>query len=428
MCVIMGMKNIEKRLEFNMDEIKVFRDPVYGYISVESEIIWDLVNTREFQRLRKIHQLGGVAYVFHTANHTRFDHSLGTYHIASRLVKEIEGLKELLEERGVTLFLVTSLLHDIGHGSFSHAFEEAFDINHENYTIKVILGDTEVNKVLRKHDPNLPQDVASIIAKEGRFPLLESLISSQLDSDRLDYLVRDSYFTGATYGHIDTDRIIRIMRVIDHSVVYKASGIHAIEDYLMSRFHMYWQVYFHPVGRSFEVMLNKLYLRIKELYNEGFVFSGLVLKLIDFMNNPDAISKYLILNDYLIMSMVDELAEKNIDDILYHLANRISGRRLFKYVINNDVEHICAQFEQELKNKGYNPNYYLHVDNVKQIVYNNKYSIEKADSIRILTENGEIVPIHEYSEIVKSLVYAAGKSEIRLFYDKELVDPSKEGN
>ena len=91
MCVIMGMKNIEKRLEFNMDEIKVFRDPVYGYISVESEIIWDLVNTREFQRLRKIHQLGGVAYVFHTANHTRFDHSLGTYHIASRLVKEIEG-------------------------------------------------------------------------------------------------------------------------------------------------------------------------------------------------------------------------------------------------------------------------------------------------------------------------------------------------
>ena len=128
----------------------------------------------------------------------------------------------------------------------------------------------------------------------------------------MDYLVRDSYFTGATYGHIDTDRIIRIMRVIDHSVVYKASGIHAIEDYLMSRFHMYWQVYFHPVGRSFEVMLNKLYLRIKELYNEGFVFSGLVLKLIDFMNNPDAISKYLILNDYLIMSMVDELAEKTL--------------------------------------------------------------------------------------------------------------------
>lgn len=408
-----------------MNEIKVFRDPVYGYIYVEHQIIWDLVNTKEFQRLRKIHQLGGVAYVFHTANHTRFDHSLGTYHIASRLIKEIDGLKGLLGEKGVILFLVTSLLHDIGHGSFSHAFEEVFGVNHEHYTIQIVLGDSEVNQVLKKYDPELPQAVASIMAKEGRFALIESLISSQLDSDRLDYLVRDTYFTGATYGMIDTDRIIRIMRIVGESVVYKASGIHAIEDYLMSRFHMYWQVYFHPVGRSFEIMLNKLYLRIKELYEQGFTFQGQALKLIEFMNDPSNVKAYLRLNDYLIMSMVDELAENNLDDILYHLANKIAKRKLFKYVMNSGIEYLYEEMKKDLINKGYNPEYYLHVDNVKQIVYNNKYSIEKADSIRILIDDGEIVPIHDYSEIVKSLVYAAAKSEIRLFYDEELTRPSE---
>lgn len=408
-----------------MNEIKVFRDPVFGYIHVEHQIIWDLVNTKEFQRLRKIHQLGGVAYVFHTANHTRFDHSLGTYHIASRLVKEIEGLKELLGEKGVILFLVTSLLHDIGHGSFSHAFEEVFGVNHEKYTIKIVLGDSEVNQVLTKYDPELPQAVASIMAKEERYVLIESLISSQLDSDRLDYLVRDTYFTGATYGMIDTDRIIRIMRIVDNQVVYKASGIHAIEDYLMSRFHMYWQVYFHPVGRSFEIMLNKLYLRIKELYEQGFAFQGQTLKLIEFMKDPTNVKTYLRLNDYQIMSMVDDLAENNIDDTLYRLANKIASRKLFKYIMINNNEYIYEEMKKVVESKGYNPEYYLHIDNVKQIVYNNKYSIEKADSIRILTDEGKIVPIHEYSEIVKSLVYAAAKSEIRLFYDEELTSPSE---
>jgi HD superfamily phosphohydrolase len=405
-----------------MEELKVFRDPVYGYIHVEHQVIWDLVNTKEFQRLRKIHQLGGVSYVFHTANHTRFDHSLGTYHIARRMALEVKGLDNLLGPRGQILFYVASLLHDIGHGSFSHAFEEAFGISHEKYTISIILGDTEINRVLRKFDAEMATDVASIINREGRHVLIESLISSQLDSDRLDYLVRDAYFTGATYGEIDVDRIIRMMRIKDNRVVYKASGIHAIEDYLMSRFHMYWQVYFHPVGRSFEIMLNKLYLRIRDLHKAGFRFEGIATKLIEFIENHDDIQKYLRLNDYLIMSMVDELSEKNTDDVLYNLANKLSGRHLFKDVQGPHPNDLYDRMVKNLEAKHVDYRYFLHLDNVKQIVYNDKYSIEKADSIRILDDNGDIVPIHEYSEIVKSLVTAAAKSEIRLFYDPEFIN------
>lgn len=155
------------------------------------------------------------------------------------------------------------LLHDLGHGPFSHSFEKVFHLDHEDFTRGIILGDTEVNQVLRKVSPGFPQDVAEVIAKTYKNKQVVSLISSQIDADRMDYLRRDAYYTGVSYGHFDMERILRVMRPREDQIVIKESGMHAVEDYIMSRYQMYWQVYFHPVTRSAEVILTKILHRAK---------------------------------------------------------------------------------------------------------------------------------------------------------------------
>ena len=251
---------LKKEYKFEkMDHVKVFRDTLYGNIPVEYQLIWDLIDTREFQRLRRIRQLSGVSMVFHTAEHSRFGHSLGTYFIANRMSNEVVDLKETLSEYEKIVFLGAALLHDVGHGPYSHAFEHVFGIRHEQITCDMIENkDTEINKVLSKY-PGLASDIAGIIRHDGKYPLIESLVTSQLDVDRLDYLNRDAQFTGATYGVVDVDRLIRVMRISDGQICYKDKGVHAIENYLMSRYHMYWQIYYHPVARSYEIILESIY-------------------------------------------------------------------------------------------------------------------------------------------------------------------------
>ena len=234
-----------------LERTKVFRDPLYGYITVDYKLISDLIDSKEVQRLRRIRQLSGVCMVFQTAEHSRFTHSLGAYQMANLVIQNVDGMNELSEYEKL-LFLCSSLLHDIGHGPYSHAFEHVMEASHEEMTIKLILSDkTNVNKIL-SISPTLACDIASVISHDNRFPLIESLVSSQLDVDRMDYLSRDAYFTGAAYGHIDYFRILRSMKIQDDKVCVRASGVHSLESYLMSRYHMYFQVYYHPVSRSYE--------------------------------------------------------------------------------------------------------------------------------------------------------------------------------
>ena len=192
-----------------LNRTKVFRDPIYGYIEVEYQFILDLIDSKEVQRLRRIRQLSGVAMVFHTAEHSRFAHSLGAYHMANLILKNVEGIEALSEYERI-VFLCAALLHDIGHGPYSHAFEMVLSTTHEEMTEKIILcPTTEVNQILNRIK-GLPEDVASVIGHKGKYPLIESLVSSQLDVDRMDYLSRDAYFTGATYGTIDMLSIVHI--------------------------------------------------------------------------------------------------------------------------------------------------------------------------------------------------------------------------
>ena len=238
-----------------LNESRVFRDPIHRYIHIYHLPFWQLINTKEMQRLRRIHQLGGTHQVYQTAEHTRFPHSLGVYEVVRRML-ELETFQGQLNDYERLSVLCAALLHDVGHGPFSHSFEHVFAVSHEDFTRRIILDPgTEVNQVLTSYHPKLPEDVASIIEKTHPNPLLIQLVSSQIDGDRMDYLLRDSYFTGTSYGNFDMERILRTLRVKNKQIVFKESGVQAIEDYILARYHMYWQVYYHPTTRSYERLL-----------------------------------------------------------------------------------------------------------------------------------------------------------------------------
>ena len=396
-----------------LDKIKVFRDPLYGNIGVEYKIIWDLIDTKEVQRLRRIRQLSGVSMVFHTAEHSRFCHVLGTYHIANRMIKEVADLANTLTEYEKIVFLTAALLHDVGHGPYSHAFEHVFGIKHERITCEMILsGQTEINKVLSKY-PTLAPDIAGIISHNGKFPLIESLVTSQLDVDRLDYLNRDAQFTGATYGVVDVDRLIRVMRVVDGQICYNDKGVHAIENYLMSRYHMYWQIYYHPVARSYEIILESIYKRIKDLIVLGKKIEADVKSLIDVFKNKN-LESYIDIDDTYVNGMIKQLT-KSKDPILHDLCNAFMNRRLFKYMHlkPNEENIIISKYDtEELLQYYYKEDYVSQVTYLTYLNYGKDYDI---NNILILSED-KLIPLEEYSPIVKGLLHSGTKKETRIFY------------
>src|SRR5690625_5015591 len=313
-----------------LDEVKVFKDPVHRYVRVMDKVIWDLIATPEFQRLRRIKQLGTTFFTFHGAEHSRFNHSLGVYEIVRRMINKIEHDASWDdEERIVTL--CAALLHDVGHGPFSHSFEKVFDLDHEQFTKRIILEDTEINRVLREKDPSFPEQVAQIINQTYDNQLVVSLISSQIDADRMDYLLRDAYYTGVSYGQFDMERILRVMRARENEIVIKSTGMHAVEDYILSRYQMYWQVYFHPVTRSAEVILTKIFDRLKHLYEQGYEFAVEPTLLMSFFKDKIDLPDYLQIDDNIIYFYFQRWQMEE-DPILRDLCHRFINRSLFKYV------------------------------------------------------------------------------------------------
>lgn len=420
-----------------MNETKVFRDPIYGYIKIEDEIIWKLVQTKEFQRLRRIHQLGGTSMVFHTAEHSRFSHSLGVYEIARRIVYEVDGIRKTLTKEERLITLCAALLHDLGHGPYSHAFEGVFNTNHERYTIDIINGVTEVNHVLESLKPGLADKVSRLIehkcyrkncvSENCNHGIMINIVSSQLDADRLDYLQRDAYNTGASYGEIDQDRILRSIMVVNNQLAYKFSSMHAIESYLMSRYHMYWQVYYHPVSVSYEVLLTKIFKRVKDLLKDGYTFEmdlGIITKLF---------SKQISLNDYLeldegYINFYIKLWMKEKDSILRDLSTRFMNRRLFKYLTcdsSEDLEKIYHMFNSIYKKYGFEE-YYLHKDTITKEAY--QYYNEKVmyNSPILLYHKNQLIEIAELSHIVKGIKDIGAKKDYKLYFARELIEQMDE--
>ena len=392
---------------------KVFRDPLYGYIQVDYKIISDLIDCREVQRLRRIRQLSGVSMVFQTAEHTRFTHSRGVYQMANLVLQNVEGI-EVLDEYKQVVFLCAALLHDVGHGPYSHAFESVMQLSHEDMTVKIILSPTtEINKILSRGE-HLAEDVASVISHDNRFPLIEALVSSQLDVDRMDYLSRDAYFTGAAYGHIDYYRILRSMKIVNNKVCVRASGVHSIESYLMSRYHMYFQVYYHPVARSYETILENIYKRVSDLVAAGASIDAPIETFLKVINNNSDVEAYIDLDDAYVNGFVKQFT-KSQDDILRKLSLCFVNRKLYKYIDLADdpdpeeIEAIKNRYDKSVKK------YYYLESRVAGVVY----SVHRRGSlndIRVLLPNGKIKTLEQYSPIVKSLTISSAKTVDRIYY------------
>ena len=395
-----------------LERTKVFRDPLYGYITVDYKIISDLIDSKEIQRLRRIRQLSGVSMVFQTAEHSRFTHSLGAYQMANLVIQNVDGMNELDEYEKV-LFLVAALLHDVGHGPYSHAFESVMDVSHEDMTVAIILSkDTEINKILSISN-TLAEDVASIISHSNKYPLLEQLVSSQLDVDRMDYLSRDAYFTGAAYGHIDYYRILRSMKIENNKLCVRASGVHSIESYLMSRYHMYFQVYYHPVSRSYETILESIYKRIKDLVDEGKEIDAYIDTFLKVISDNSDVLSYIELDDAYVNGFIKQLTKSN-DEILNKLSNAFVNRHLFKFIDLSD-DYTDEEIE-EIKNKydSYYKKYYYLETSVSGVVYSkNKGTI---NDIIVLLPNGKTKTLDKYSPIVKSLAISSNKTIDRIYY------------
>src|SRR3989475_5466168 len=244
---------------------RIYRDPVHNIIRLrtdpgEGQLMMRLIDAPEFQRLRRIKQLGLGLYTYQGAEHSRFTHSLGAFHLMTRVLDRL-GEKHEIGGDDRTAARAAALLHDVGHGSFSHVMEKVLGFHHESWTVKVVLSeDTEIGKLLRTYSTKLPAKVAAII--EGKFhpAALAQLVSSQLDVDRMDYLLRDSLMTGAKYGIYDLEWIINALAIDEQSdrIYVAACGLYAVEEYLQARYYMFRQVYFHRTLRSAEAVLRSI--------------------------------------------------------------------------------------------------------------------------------------------------------------------------
>ena len=406
----MNKENFSLR-DIEMNEKRVLRDAIHDYIHVDHLVIWHLINSQEMQRLRRVKQLGGTYQVFQSAEHSRFVHSLGVYQVVRRML-ETECLDNELNDYDKLCVMCAGLLHDIGHGPFSHSFEGVFKEDHENITVRMILEDSEVHNILITVHEDLPTDIAAIIQHTHKNQILIQMVSSQLDADRMDYLLRDSYMTGTTYGQFDMSRILRTMRICDGKIVYKESGVQAIENYILARYHMYWQVYYHPTARSYEHLLQSVFQRVKDLFSEGYSYKTDLKYLLPFLYDELTVDDFTRLDEAVVLYYFREFMNED-DFILKDLSARFLNRKLFKYKqLRNqeeldDIKHISSSL-------GYDPRYYIISDNQKQVPYLHYGESGELSEIEILSPSGELSPLPSKSEIVSA--------DKKVFFPKEIKD------
>jgi hypothetical protein len=401
---------------------RIYRDPVHNIIRLqtdtdEGELMMRLIDTGEFQRLRRIKQLGLGLYTYQGAEHSRFTHSLGAFHLMTRVLDRLSE-QHVIKAADRVAARAAALLHDVGHGSFSHVMEKVLNFHHERWTVEVILSDsTEIGALLRSHSPDLPQKVASII--EGTFQpsALAQLVSSQLDVDRMDYLLRDSLMTGAKYGIYDLEWIINALAIDEAAdrIYVEARGVYAVEEYLQARYYMFRQVYFHRSLRSAEAVLRSIIRRALQLFDEGqdvWHASGTAFEKI-LRREPLTVTEHLQIDDSDFVFHVKQWQRSN-DQILSDLSRRFIGRILFK-AIDLDMPHdqkdeFLAEARKVVGHAGFDPDYYFIEDRASDVPYYNYYAAEKSEpKTHIYVESGYATPrireISEVSNVARGLQY-----------------------
>jgi len=374
-----------------------------------------LIDTAEFQRLRRIKQLGLGLFTYQGAEHSRFTHSLGAFHLITRVLDRLSERYDIDDDDRVAT-RAAALLHDVGHGSFSHVMEKVLNSHHEEWTIQVVLSaDTEIGELLRSYHPNLPEKVSAIIRGTFQPAALGQLVSSQLDVDRMDYLLRDSLMTGAKYGIYDLEWIINALAIDEASdrIYVEARGIYAVEEYLQARYHMFRQVYFHRTLRSAEVVLRSIVRRALKLHEEGeFVWhaSGTAFEKI-LKHEQLTISEHLQVDDSDFLFHVKQWQQSD-DAILRDLSRRFVSRRLFKAIDldmpEQDRQEFLTDAREAVRAAGFDPDYYFIEDKASDVPYYSYYAATQTEpKTRIYVESGYAQPqlreITEVSNVVRGL-------------------------
>lgn len=386
-----------------MNKKKILNDPLYGFVSIPNELIFDLINHPFFQRLRRIKQLGLAEYVYAGALHTRFHHALGAMHLMSLALNTLRSKGHEISEIEYEAALIAILLHDIGHSPFSHSLEFTLlaDTHHETLSLLIM---KHLNGIF---DQKL-QTAIDIFTNQYPRQFFHQLVSSQIDMDRLDYLQRDCFYTGVLEGTIGADRIIRMLELVDDQLVIEEKGIYSIEHFLQARRVMYWQVYLHKTNVSLEQILIKIINRAKDLYRAGeniFLMPFLKpffeknIKAKELLENSEYIEAFGQLDDYDLWACFKQwtLAE---DRILAELCKMLLERRLWR------LEFATEAFEkekiQDIKTKiGLSKNL-----NPKEVEYffangvvSNSTYLAGNEKITILRKNGNLADITAVSDL-----------------------------
>lgn len=385
-----------------MKSHKIINDPVYGFITVPSELIFAIIEHPYFQRLRRIKQLGLTDMVYPGALHTRFHHALGAMHLMSITLDHLRNKGTEISETEYEASLIAILLHDIGHGPFSHALEFTLlhHIPHESLSLVFL------NSLNRQFNHRLDLAIRIFTGRYER-KFFYQLVSSQLDIDRLDYLQRDCYFTGVSEGTIGADRIIKMMNIRDDSLVVEEKGIYSIENFLSARRLMYWQVYLHKTTVSAEKMLINLLTRAKFLQQSDyplqvsdelayFLQHNVTLPQIE--ENPDILDAYAQLDDYDIWGAIKHW-NKHRDYVLRNISHMFLARKLFKISLIN--EPFTSQELQQLKEKTMarlsvpvrDLSYFFSTGSISN------YAYVATERISILTKKGHLIDLAQAADL-----------------------------
>lgn len=403
---------------------KVFRDPVHNLIAFDNtpgdRLLLDLINTREVQRLRRVKQMGTTELVFPGANHSRFAHSLGVLHTAKLFVDQLDrAAGRVLPPEQRVFLLAAALLHDVGHGPFSHAFELVTGRRHEAFTQAILQDDsTEVHQRLRAFDRDLPRRLALFFAAAADLgelpPYLAQVVSGQLDADRCDYLLRDSHATGTNYGDFDLAWMLAQLRPdpAGQRFYLTPKGLSAVETYLFARFHMYRTVYFHKASRAAEVMLKLLFRRLEELLAQGAV-EGVSPAVVQAFSGPISLGSYLDFDDHSVTELL-KACSRSDDAILRRLGDGLLNRRLYKAldvtgrVPSSEQSRLVAfnvRVTERLRERGLDPRYSLVEDFASDTPYQPYRPEEGKPSGQIWVENGagRIVEVSQLSDALLQL-------------------------
>ena len=407
-----------------VNKLKILNDPIYGFITIPDTLIYDLVQHPYFQRLRRISQMGLSYLVYPGAHHTRFHHALGCMHIMQKAVEVLRFKGTKISKAEEKALYVAILLHDIGHGPFSHAMEHSIveNVNHEAISLLFM------NKLNKEFDGQLSLAIQIFKGDYHRKFMLQ-LISSQLDMDRMDYLKRDSFYTGVAEGNINSDRLIQMMNVVDDVLVIEEKGIYSVEKFLMARRLMYWQAYLHKTSLVAELILTKVLMRAKELTQKGVQLSSskplqfFIENKIETHNFDDAtLDLFAQLDDFDIISAVKSW-QNHEDYVLRNLSSMIINRDLLKIKIQEqkftqeDTDIYVTAFSKWQNISLHDANYFVYKGKIKNQAYD-----KEAEPIRILKKDKTIEDVLTASDQLNLKALTKPVTKYYLCFPKVLVE------